>query len=88
MKVIKRDGRIVEFNLDKIKLTLERVSDETEQPFPGSDIDKLSKEIIKRIKLRKTDPIKSSMIHDIVVNVLKDAGFYDIAQAYKSGKSK
>lgn len=88
MKVIKRDGRIVEFNLDKIKLTLERVSDETEQPFPSSDIDKLSKEIIKRVKLRKIDPIKSSMIHDIVVNVLKDAGFYDIAQAYKSGKSK
>jgi len=45
LKVRKRDGRIQDFNLGKIRLTIERVSDEVQMPLTGSDLDMISKSI-------------------------------------------
>ena len=38
MKVRKRDGSLQDFDIDKVKLTLERMSDELNRPFTGSDL--------------------------------------------------
>lgn len=88
MKVIKRDGRIQEFDIEKIKLTLERVSDELNEPFTKSDIDNVAREIHKAILGMGKEYIHSFEIHRIVVEQLKNAGFTHIAQAYDDYQKK
>ncbi len=86
MKVIKRDGRIQEFDIGKIQITLESVSDEISKPLTASDIKKLLASIEKAVYSRNQDEIRSSEIFEIVVEKLEKAGFHDIAAAYKKGK--
>lgn len=88
MKVIKKDGRIQEFDIEKIKLTLERVSDEVGKPFTKSDIDNLAKFIQKAISDTNKEYMRSFEIHRIVVEQLKVAGFNHIAQAYDDYRGK
>jgi len=82
MKVIKKDGRIQEFDIEKIKLSLERVSDEVNEPFTKSDINNLARAIQETILTMNKEYIGSSEIRSIVVEQLKRAGFTHIAQAY------
>lgn len=86
MKVIKRDGRIQEFDIGKIQITLENVSDEISEPLTASDIKKLLASIEKAVCSRNQDEIRSSEIFEIVIEKLEKAGFSDIAAAYKNGK--
>lgn len=88
MKVIKKSGRVQEFDLEKIKLTLERVSDEVNKPFTDSDINKLTKAIHKVILAIGKEYVHSFQIHQIVVDELKAAGFTHIAQAYDNYQRK
>ncbi len=83
MKVLKRDGRYQEYDLDKIKLSIERASDEARQPFTLSDIEMLGKDIHSTILNIETDTIKSVDIHNIVYNQLKNAGFDKVARCYR-----
>ena len=54
MKVKKRNGSLQDFNMDKVKLTLERVSDDQGRPFTAADINRLT-DAIERfwLKIRK-----------------------------------
>jgi transcriptional regulator NrdR family protein len=88
MKVIKRNGLVQEFDIEKIKLTLERVSDEVNEPFTKSDIDNLTRAIQKAVLARGKEYIHSFEIHTIVVDELKSAGFIHIAQAYDDYQRK
>lgn len=88
MKVIKKDGRIQEFNIEKIKLTLERVSDEINEPLTQSDIDNLARAIQKAILAAGKEHMHSFEIHRIVVDQLRTAGFDDIARAYGDYQKK
>lgn len=87
MKVIKRNGRIQEFDIGKIQITLENVSDEISEPLTESDIKKLLASIEKAIYSRNQDEIRSSEIFEIVIDELEKAGFHDVAVAYKKGKN-
>lgn len=82
MKVRKRDGSIQEFDMNKVKLTLERVSDETGMPFTGSDLRVLMATIESNILNRKEKIIKTAEIHRIVVDNLEKLGFRRIAKGY------
>ena len=88
MKVKKKDGRIQDFNVDKIKLTLEKVSDEAEKPLTGSDVKTIIKLIDNTIKENYKDLVSADEIHKIVVDQLKKSGFYDIARAYDDFENK
>lgn len=83
MKVLKRDGRFQDYDLDKIKLSIERASDEARQPFTLSDIEILSKDIHRKILNMGKDVIRSVEIHNIVYNQLKNAGFDEVAKCYR-----
>lgn len=82
MKVKKRNGTIQDFNIDKIRLTLGRVSDEQSMPFTGSDLNLLTETIEKKIMETNKEIIRTGEIHEIVVNNLRDLGFKRIANAY------
>lgn len=84
MKVLKKDGRLQDYNLDKIKLSIERASDEARQPFTLSDIEILGNDIHKKILDLEKDTIKSEEIHNIVYKQLKYTGFDQIATCYKN----
>ncbi|MFU0801169.1 MAG: ATP cone domain-containing protein [Xylanivirga thermophila] len=86
MKVIKRDGRTQDFEIDKIKLTLERVSDEINMPFTHGDVERVAHAIERSINNIGTDTITSSKIHEIVIGELNTLGFIEIAKAYDGYK--
>lgn len=82
MKVIKRDGRIQDFNIDKILITLVKVSDEIAEPFTESDINNLSEDIVKSIKAKAIDTIGVNSIQDVVIEQLEKLGFNKAAKHY------
>lgn len=82
MKVLKRNGTLQDYNLDKIKLSIERASDEVEQPFTLSDIEVLSRDIHREVTKLERDIIQSEEIHNIVYNQLNSSGFSKIAKRY------
>jgi transcriptional regulator NrdR family protein len=88
MRVIKKNKSIQDFDIGKIKLTLERVSDEVHKPLTQSDIQKLANSIEKAIIQHGEEYIHSSTIHEIVVIELKNAGFLSIAKAYNEYQKK
>jgi transcriptional repressor NrdR len=83
LKVRKRDGRIQDFNLGKIRLTIERVSDEVQMPLTGSDLDMISKSIERDLASRGEDIIDTAQIGKTVVAQLEDFGYKKIAVAYQ-----
>ena len=84
MKVIKRNGRVEEFDINKIKLTIQKASEETYQPFTGSDINNLSQAINSEVHKAGREQIKVSEILDILVSTLVELGFNDVAKFYKN----
>ena len=82
MKVRKRNGSIQDFSMDKIRLTLERVSDELNQPLTGSDLRLLAEGIERKIIATGKEIIDSTEISEIVIEVLKRLGFSQVAKAY------
>lgn len=85
MKVIKRNGRLQEFDINKIKISIMRTSDDLKEPLNSSDIDNVTQSIEDIIKTYNQDSIKAQEIHRIVVEELRKYGFQHIAQAYDEG---
>lgn len=86
MKVIKRDGRLQEFDLSKIKTSIYRASDDAEQPLNESDIENLAKNIEKSLKNYQKDSIHSDIIQNFVLRELEKQGFKIVAEYYNQGK--
>ena len=86
MKVIKRDGRLQEFDLSKIKTSIYRASDDAEQPLNESDIENLAKSIEKGLKNYQKDSIHSDIIQTFVLRELESQGFKIVAKYYNQGK--
>lgn len=82
MKVRKRNESIQAFSIDKIRLTLECVSDDLNQPLTGSDLSLLTEEIERKVIQTGKSIIDSAEIKKIVVEVLEKLGFKRIAKAY------
>ena len=87
MKVIKRDGRLQEFDLSKIKTSIDRASDNAEQPLNESDIENLARSIEKSLKNYQKDSIHSDIIQNFVLRELENQGFKIVAKYYNQGKA-
>lgn len=85
MKVIKKDGRSQKFDLDKIKTSIYRASDDAEQPLNASDIDNIAGDIETNIKGLKKDSVNSYVIQELVVDQLEKSGFNVLAKYYNLG---
>ena len=87
MKVIKRDGRLQEFDLSKIKTSIDRASEDAEQPLNESDIENLAKSIEKSLKNYQKGSIHSDIIQTFVLRELEGQGFKIVAKYYNQGKA-
>lgn len=82
MKVIKRDGRVQEFDLDKLARSIDAASDDAGEPLTESDLHNISKDIEAILKSLGKEEITHDEIRKIVLDVLEKEGFKDIAKAY------
>ncbi len=88
MQVIKKNGRLQDFQLEKIERSMSGASDDIEQPLNESDIHLLSDKINKEIHKNDKDKIKFSDIRKIVVDTLIEMGFDDVAESYEADNPK
>jgi len=86
MKVIKRDGKLQNFDLKKIKTSIYRASDDASQPLNESDIENVAKSIEKSLKNYQKDSIHSDIIQKFVLRELEKQGFKIVAEYYNQGK--
>lgn len=84
MKIIKKDGRLEEFNIGKIKTSIENAGRDSETILNESDIKILLEDIEKVLNLIKVnrDTTSSYEIIGIILDVLRKDGFNNISKAY------
>lgn len=82
MKVIKKDGRIQDFDIQKIRVSVENASDEANAPMSSSDIGNIIEDIQQIIDSSELQRIHVSDIQTMVVNTLKKLGFSVVARYY------
>ena len=80
MKIIKRDGTIVDYNPEKIKVAIGKANLEVDEREQASDED--INKIIKYIEKLKKQRILVEDIQDIIEQKLMAAGKYELAKKY------
>ncbi|MGH4050960.1 MAG: ATP cone domain-containing protein [Clostridium sp.] len=85
MKVLKRDGRVQDFDLSKIKTSIYRASDDADQPLNESDIDNIAEDVEISIKALQKDTISFDVIHELVLAKLEKSGFNTLSKYYNLG---
>ncbi|MGG7164721.1 ATP cone domain-containing protein [Clostridium ihumii] len=83
MKLIKKDGRLEEFNEDKIKISIENASDDSEGMLTESDVDIIINDVMSILNnLRHDDVTSSYEVKGVVISVLSKDRFKKIAEEY------
>ena len=82
MKVLKRSGKLEDFDLKKIQKCLECISDSFEGLLTNSDISNLISEINQKVTENYTEQITYKEIRTIVAQTLNDMGFSKASKAY------
>lgn len=82
--VVKRDGRRVEFNPDKISKAISRTAKEEGLELKTSQIFDVVQKVINYIEMTEQDKISVEEIQNLVIKALKDSGHKDIAIAYSN----
>lgn len=80
MKIIKRDGRIVDYNRDKIQIAIEKANNEV-RPRERANKDEIKK-IIKYIEEFGKKRMLVEDIQDIIEEKLMEIGKYELAKKY------
>ena len=84
MKVIKKDVRLQELDIEKIKISILSATNESKELLNESDVKILVEDIDSKIKeVRKDGENTSSYeISGIAISILKRDGFSDIVEKY------
>jgi transcriptional repressor NrdR len=86
MKVIKKDGSLQNFDIKKVLLSVERASDDANQPMNESDVENVINSIKDRLFNLKKDAVEAELIRDVVIGELQSLGFSTVAEFYMKGK--
>lgn len=86
MKVKKRDGRMQDFDINKIIITIEGASDDAKEPMNESDAELVGRAIERKVNSYNGTAIPVQEVMDIVIEELGNLGFKKIAEAYERGK--
>lgn len=82
-QVVKRDGKIVDFNLSKIAVAITKAFDGLEKQYTSDIIDFLALKVTADYESKITDGLISvEAIQDSVEDVLVQSGYADVAKAY------
>jgi ribonucleoside-diphosphate reductase alpha chain len=87
-KIKKRDGRIVDFNPERIKNAIHKafVAVKLEN---GEKAERLTKEVVNILEKKFVEKIPTvEDVQDIVVDVLKSSGFEEVASEYQAYRRK
>ena len=85
MEIIKKNGRIEEFNISKVKRSILNASSEINQSLADADLNIIEKEVLKILKELKREKTSSYEIFAIVLNVLNKLNFNAVGKAYFNG---
>nr|MCR4805380.1 ribonucleoside triphosphate reductase [Clostridia bacterium] len=81
--VVKRDGKIAEFNIRKISDAITKAFEAQNKQYHPSTIDMLALRVTSEFEpLIENDQIQVEQIQDCVEKVLSEAGYADVAKAY------
>ena len=82
-KVVKRDGEVADFDLQKIGCAIEKAFDAIQMQYNKDMVDLLNLRVTADFQKKiKDDKIDVESIQDSVENVLVQAGYADVAKAY------
>ena len=82
-KVIKRDGKVVDFNIEKISTAIKKAFDGVDKKYHQDVIDMLALKVTSGFdKYIKDDKIQVEKIQDLVEITLISSGYADVAKAY------
>jgi ribonucleoside-diphosphate reductase alpha chain len=87
-KIRKRDGRIVDFNPERIKNAIHKafVAVKLED---GEKAERLTKDVVSLLEERFVEKIPSvEEVQDVVIEVLKKSGFEEVASEYQAYRRK
>lgn len=83
MTVIKKDGRIQDFDIEKMRLSIENASDDAKAPMSSSDINLVIKEVMAFIESSDTHQhLNTAMIRKLIIDSLIKFGFTVVAKHY------
>ena len=84
MKIIKKDGRLEDFNIGKIKTSIENAGRDSETILNESDIKILLEDIQKVLNLIKVnrDTTSSYEVIGIILDILRKDGFNNALKSY------
>ena len=81
--VVKRDGKVVDFDIDKIRVAITKAFDALEKQYHPTVINMLALQVTADFESKIRDEhITVEDIQDSVEKVLSEAGFADVAKAY------
>ncbi len=81
--VVKRDGKVVDFDIDKIRVAITKAFDALEKQYHPTVINMLALQVTADFENKIHDEhITVEDIQDSVEKVLSEAGFADVAKAY------
>lgn len=88
LNVVKKDGRIVEFDIEKIKTSVGNSARDSNIQLTKKDLDIIARETKRTIvEVRGEDGHTSSYeIRGVIVRVLKEIGFRKIAEDFYKGE--
>ena len=82
-QVVKRDGKIVDFNINKISAAITKAFDALGKQYHPTVIDMIALRVTSDYETKiKDDKITVEDIQDSVEKVLSEAGYADVAKAY------
>ncbi|HHD2768673.1 TPA: ATP cone domain-containing protein, partial [Clostridium perfringens] len=83
MNIIKKDGRIEEFKIEKLSTSLSNAANDLNLTLNKSDIKIITEDIEKTIKsIRSNEATSSYEVVGILISTLKNEKFSEILKAY------
>ena len=95
IKVIKRDGKKVQFDGAKIALAIQKGfgdvignQDKSTTKYNETDVNKIYNKVLSRIEKIDSEKIKIEQIQDLIEEELQKNGYQDVYEAFSSYREK
>ena len=88
MKVIKRDGREVKFNVSKINDAIIAAAVANNIALSETDLRKITDKVISKIEKNKKEAVEVEEIQDYVIETLKEVGQTALARKYAAYRAE
>lgn len=82
LDVVKRDGREVKFNAEKIGSAIKRAAEEVGHSLKESQVIETIQKVINYIEMSEREKVTVEEIQNLVEKALRDNGYIDIATVY------